>query len=286
MGMKGVKRSLTGGFVRCLGCRMYLELGEAKKVAGKDLDDWGVFRCRKSGCQASEVEIEIENVVGSEMTVSGKEDRRETSVRKEVSTVGRNELKVSREGGDPIVSFRRALVVGSSLVRNVDRAFCEGDRLNRTVACFPGAKIEDIEARIDGMTRTRAGENMVVVVQIGTNNLERDSFEVIRRKYEKLFVHFRGRDNVRLVVSALLPRGGNSGLGFKIREVNRWLEYYCRMQGFRFLSEWDRFYGDRSMYKRDLLHLSGKGAWTLGKDFERVVCELQGEIVGSRRPLN
>ena len=70
------------------------------------------------------------------------------------------------------------------------------------------------------------------------------------------------------------------------KEVNRWLEEYRRVRGIGFLSVWDRFYGDRKMYKRDLLHPCGRGAWALGKEYDRVVCEVQGEFVGSMSPLN
>lgn len=286
MGMKGVRKGLKGCFVRCEGCRMYLELDEARKVVGGDVVDWVRFRCEKCR-EGSQVREEVVSEVENEETrIVSTESEPEVSRAGLVRTEGREISESGSVGGESLLSFRRALVVGDSLVRNIDRAFCGRDRLHRTVACFPGAKIEDVESRIDGLTRTRADENMVVVVQIGTNNLVRDSLGVITEKYEKLFVHFRGRKNVRLVVSALLPRVGNRGLGVKLREVNRWLEEYCRARGIRFLSVWDRFYGDSSMYKRDLLHPSGKGAWALGKEFEREVCEIQGEFVGSRISLN
>ena len=295
MGMKGVRTALRGCFVRCEGCRMYLELEEARKLVGRDLVDWMRFKCEKCREGRQDSEEVVSQVESKEVSsvVRDEETRIENAeVCQEVRRVGldRTEGRESSEsgsvGGGSTLSFRRALVVGDSLVRNVDRAFCGGDRLHRTVACFPGAKIEDIESRIDGLTRTRADESMVVLVQIGTNNLVKDSLGVITEKYEKLFVHFRGRKNVRLVVSALLPRVGNRGIGVKLREVNRWLEGYCRARGVRFLSEWDRFHGDTSMYKKDLLHPSGKGAWALGKEFEREVCEIQGEFVGSRISLN
>ena len=119
---------------------------------------------------------------------------------------------------------------------------------------------------------------MVALVQIGTNNLCRDSVEVIKDKYRKLFVHFENRPEVRLVVSGLLPRKGNWEMGSKIFEINRWLESYCRVKGFRFMSVWDSFYGNCKMYRRDLLHPSLKGAKFLGKAYDRVVCEIQGEV--------
>ena len=40
------------------------------------------------------------------------------------------------------------------------------------------------------------------------------------------------------------------------------------------------------MYKGDLLHPSGKGGWMLGKEFDRVVCEVQGEATCFGRYLN
>ena len=74
------------------------------------------------------------------------------------------------------------------MVRNVDETFCEGDRLHRTVVCLPGAKIDDVESRIEGLIRSRAEEGMVCIIQVGTNNLHRDSIGQIKEKYKNLFV--------------------------------------------------------------------------------------------------
>ena len=138
MGMKGVRKGLKGCFVRCEGCRMYLELDEARKVVGGDVVDWVRFRCEKcrEGSQVreevvSEVEIEVVSEIGSE--VVSEETRIESTVSEpEVSraglvrTEGREISESGSVGGESLLSFRRALVVGDSLVRNIDKAFCGG----------------------------------------------------------------------------------------------------------------------------------------------------------------
>ena len=48
--------------------------------------------------------------------------------------------------------------------------------------CLPGIKIEDVESRIEGLIRTRAEEGMVCIVQVGTNNLQKDSIGEIKRR--------------------------------------------------------------------------------------------------------
>ena len=286
MGMKGVRHGLKGSFVRCEGCRMYLELDEARKVVGRGFVDWGKFRCEKcgEGSQCEEVVVRSEGVSDE---IGEKEKGAETSVKARGTEEGqggntsdRGGSESGSVGGGSTLRFRRALVVGDSLVRNVDRAFCGGDRLHRTVACFPGARIEDIENRIDGMIRTRAEEEMVCIVQVGTNNIQKDSVGIIIDKYKKLFVHFRDRKDVRLVVSALLPRGRDESLHGKLGQVNRWLEGFCSENGVKFLSLWDRFSGNGLMYKRDLLHPSGLGSSLMGRAFEREVCETQGMFSG------
>jgi len=117
----------------------------------------------------------------------------------------------------------------------------------------------------------------------------------MKEKFERLFGHLVGRTNVKVVVAALLPRGRDSGLERKLRDVNGWLEGSCREKGWVFLSLWERFYGMDWMYKRDLLHPNWVGTRCMSREFVRVLSEIQGEafgegilgkVVGEEVPLN
>ena len=49
MGFRGLRHGLKGSFARCVGCRMYLEVKEARKVVGGDLDGRNVGRIVRTG---------------------------------------------------------------------------------------------------------------------------------------------------------------------------------------------------------------------------------------------
>ena len=126
MGMKGVRKGLKGCFVRCEGCRMYLELDEARKVVGGDVVDWVRFRCEKCR-EGSQVREEVVSEVENEETrIVSTESEPEVSRAGLVRTEGREISESGSVGGESLLSFRRALVVGDSLVRNIDKAFCGG----------------------------------------------------------------------------------------------------------------------------------------------------------------
>ena len=61
-------------------------------------------------------------------------------------------------------------MIGSSIVRKVDRVFCRADREHRVRVCLPGAKIRDVEERLEGVVSS-SGERPRVIVQVGTNDL-------------------------------------------------------------------------------------------------------------------
>ena len=52
----------------------------------------------------------------------------------------------------------------------------------------------------------------------------------------------------------------------KIRQMNAWLESWCRGQGFRFLDHWDLFWGRGDLFKKDRLHAK------LQKNLKRNAC--------------
>ena len=71
--------------------------------------------------------------------------------------------------------------MGDSIVRKTDRVLNKGDDM---VVCLPGAKIEAITKRVENVVGSGKGGS--VLVNIGTNNVEREGTAAIVRKYRKL----------------------------------------------------------------------------------------------------
>jgi len=65
----------------------------------------------------------------------------------------------------------RAIVIGDSIVRGIDRRFCGRKRESRMVCCLPGARVKDVSERLQGILEGE-GEQPVVVVHIGTNGIQ------------------------------------------------------------------------------------------------------------------
>jgi len=110
--------------------------------------------------------VEDVSVNGGDRTGVSRDVRGNSVEGLEGGSVGSQGVELGSKAGGSQLRYRRALVVGDSVVRGVENIFCGGDRKGRAVACFPGAKIEDIEERIAGMTRDRAdglGSGLVVM---------------------------------------------------------------------------------------------------------------------------
>ena len=71
--------------------------------------------------------------------------------------------------------------MGDSIVRKTDRVLNNGDDV---VVCLPWDKIEAITER--GENNMRLGKDGSVLVQIGTNNVEREGTNAIVRKNRNL----------------------------------------------------------------------------------------------------
>ena len=71
--------------------------------------------------------------------------------------------------------------MGDSIVRKTDRVLNNGDDV---VVCLPWDKIEAITERVEH--NMRLGKGGSVLVQIGTNNVEREGTNAIVRKNRNL----------------------------------------------------------------------------------------------------
>ncbi|PIK52721.1 hypothetical protein BSL78_10410 [Apostichopus japonicus] len=73
----------------------------------------------------------------------------------------------------------RMVLCRDSLVRYVDREFCRADKAKRVKVCLPGAKIQDVSKRVNKIV----SDEEVVVVQVGTNNVQKESQNIIQSRY-------------------------------------------------------------------------------------------------------
>ena len=148
--------------------------------------------------------------------------------------------------------------MGDSIVRKNDRVLNKGDDV---VVCLPGAKIEVITERVENIVGSGKGRS--VLVQVGTNNVERDGTTVIIRKYRNFVRTLKQTRVEQVIVLGILPVIGMRGHRYRNcwgMAINMLVELLCREEEVGFVDLWGSFVGRADMYMKDGLHLSGKGA--------------------------
>lgn len=158
-----------------------------------------------------------------------------------------------------------ALLVGDSLVRYADREFCRGRKSKRIRVCFPGARIDDVSSRVNQVV----GNEEVVVVQVGTNNLGKDSSRLMKSKYREMMCRLKA-SRARIVCCGLFPRFDGKSFDGKIADFNEWLALVCSREEVDFLDT-SQFQNRRDLFGRDGLHLSNVGALEFGRAVSKVV---------------
>ena len=174
---------------------------------------------------------------------------------------------------------RKACIIGDSTIREARNTFCENDRVHRTSMCLPGGKLKDF---YNGIEKEIKNEPQYVILHIGTNDLQQ-SLSDIKMDFMKIFDLFLDRPNIRLTVSAILPRkwrGDHRGMLEKLIKVNFWLEGICAALGFDFISLFQNFAVNSWMLAWDGLHPNKKGGRCLGEEFDCKVRSLQKEEHG------
>lgn len=270
--------------VQCLSCLMFVEYSRSRlNFLGVSMEDAkrDGFTCKKC-VKVRELEEELQkSKCGLEWTTvrraAGR--RREDPVREpvlvsensfgvlEVESTGECMEEVSQVTEGESVKGRwtkqkvkgKCVLIGDSIVRYVDREFSKVDKFKRTRVCLPGARVEDINARINRLV----DDEEVVVVEVGTNNLRSDSQVVLRSRFRELLHRLRST-RAKVAVCGILPRFDGRVAGSTIDGLNQWLELECQEQGVRFVDV-SCFRGRRDLFARDGLHLSGAGATVLGK---------------------
>ena len=98
------------------------------------------------------------------------------------------------------------MFVGDSIVRKTDIVLNKGDDV---VICLPGAKIEAITERVENIAGSGKGGS--TLVQVGTNNAERESTTAIVRKFRKLVRTLKQTRFEQVILSGILPVIGRRG---------------------------------------------------------------------------
>ncbi|XP_053160636.1 uncharacterized protein LOC128348917 [Hemicordylus capensis] len=179
---------------------------------------------------------------------------------------------ISSRTGDTPLGGGGLLVVGDSIIRGIERWVCD-PRVDRTVTCLPGAKVADIMQCLDRLLGS-AGEETVVVVHVGTNDVGKCSREVLEAKFRLIGSILKSR-TPKLAFSEMLPVARASTVRqAELRGFNAWMRRWCREEGFRFVRHWDTFWGKQVLYKRDRLHLNQDGTRLLVLKIKKVAEQL------------
>ena len=183
----------------------------------------------------------------------------------EVPVAESERVRVDGRKGSPEV-----LVVGDSMVRYLDRTFCEKQRKKRMRVCFPGAGVRDVTERYDRVVAGSARES-VVVLHVGSNDVERVRSEELIGRYRELLEKV-GRSGRKCIMSGVLPRM-NVGSMWHARAIglNERVKEMCRSMNVQFMDEWSKFYGRKELYAIDKVHLSKRGVDVLSDCLERAI---------------
>ena len=149
------------------------------------------------------------------------------------------------EGEGTPVRKRQVLVVGDSIVRNIDSWVCD-DRENRMVTCLPGAKVADLSRHLDRLMCS-AGEEPVVVVHVGTNDIGKGRRDALEAKFRLLGKRLKSRTSM-VAFSEMLPvPHAGPGRQAELQSLNAWMRRWRREEGFGFIRKWGHFWERRSL---------------------------------------
>uniref|UniRef100_UPI00398E4FFB uncharacterized protein n=1 Tax=Pristiophorus japonicus TaxID=55135 RepID=UPI00398E4FFB len=246
---------------------MYSELVLPQVKSPQPAREWKTSRksSARKVVQGSHAVIPLQNRYTDLSTVEGDDSSGEGSSSQVHGTVAGSAAQEGRK--------KSGRAIGDSIGRGIDRRFCGHNRDSRIVCCLPGARIKDVSEQVQDILK-REGEQPVVVVHIGTNDIgKKKRDEVLRDEFKELGAKLKSRTS-KVVISGLLPmpRASHSR-NRRIAQMNTWFEQWCSREGFKFLGHWNRFCGRWDQYKLDGLHLGRTGTNVRGGVFASAVGE-------------
>ncbi|MGH0153496.1 UNVERIFIED_CONTAM: hypothetical protein FKN15_025367 [Acipenser sinensis] len=105
----------------------------------------------------------------------------------------RNNIQDPINSAGQAAKRREVMIVGDSILRNTASSVRSLDPLTTTVCYLPGASVKHITENVDRLLE-RTGDDPVVVVHIGTNNIERDRPRSLQNKFRELGRIFKRQD--------------------------------------------------------------------------------------------
>jgi len=215
---------------------------------------------RKRSVQGSPVVVPLSNKYSALDTAEG-DDIPVVSHSEQIS--GTESVPVAQKGKG---ESGRAIVIGDSLVRGIDRRFCGSKRDSRMVCCLPDARVRDVSDRVFRILKGE-GEQSQVVVHIGTNDIGTRRDRDVKQEFREMGWKLRARTK-HVVISGMLPVPRDSEWRNRERvELNMWLQGWCRREGFSYVDNWNTFWGRWDLYKQDGVHLNQRGTNILGGKF-------------------
>ena len=138
------------------------------------------------------------------------------------------------------------------------------------VTCLPGAKVEDLLRHLDRLMCS-AGEELVVVVHVGTNDVGKGRRDVLEAKFRLLGKRLKSRTSM-VAFSEMLPVPcAGPGRQAELQSLNVWMRQWCREEGFKFIKNWGHFWERGSLYRKDGLHLNQGGTRLLALNIKKTV---------------
>ena len=155
-------------------------------------------------------------------------------------------------------------LVGDSMLRGQLIEFCARSPRTRKRYCILGAGVDDVTAAVDAVS-SQAPANTTYVIHVGTNDVQRTRSEELLAKYRTMMRAYKELSN-KVIVSGIIPRR-QAGHRFyaSASSLNRRLANLCREENVGFVSTWDNFYYDSTLFAGDGLHLSQIGAARFGR---------------------
>ena len=235
--------------------------GDERSRCDRWKDEW------KNGSESSYDQTEVNN----------KDDDRKKRDRKERNNRESGRGKVSNQGDAKRRSYSEAVIegalrtervfMGDSILRKTDRILSKGEDV---VVCLPGARIEHVTERVENVLGH--GQGGSILVNVGTNNADRDGTTRIVNRYRELVETLKKTRVEHIILSGILPVMRGRGTTFrncKRMAINALLEQMCEEEGVGFVDLWGYLVGKEDMYMRDGLHLSGKGAAVFSENIDK-----------------
>lgn len=179
------------------------------------------------------------------------------------TTTCNNRFQILSDTGDD-EDTEEVRLVGDSMLRGQLIEFCGRSPRSRKRFCIPGAGVDDVTAAVDAVSN-QAPENTNYVIHVGTNDVQRIRSEELLDKYRTMMRTYKEKSN-NVIVSGIIPRMQAGNRFYAVAaSLNRRLANLCREEHVGFVSTWDNFYYDSTLFSGDGLHLSQIGAARFGR---------------------